>query len=370
MFAGSLLADADRQGPLPAGGPDLIAALERSGLRGRGGASFPVGTKWRSVAGRAGGGAVVLANGAEADPLNRKDQTLLSSRPHLVLDGAFLAAQTVGANQVILYVGERHRTAQAALARALGERPAPQRGRARIVIAPPRYVAGEETAAVNYIETGVAVPTATPPRPFERGVDGRPTLIQNVESLARAALVARQGESAGGMILVTVSGAVAVPRVVEVQVGSTVGEAIDLAGGLAGPPRAVLVGGFFGTWLDVGSAWDLRLPGGCGAITVLPAGISPLAEMARMVRFLAGESAAQCGPCYFGLGALAATCERIAAGQAQALDLERLRRWSGQVVGRGACRHPDDAAGLVHSALQVFQPEFAAACRTVGQVAA
>src|SRR5215472_7612913 len=107
-----------RLGPLPPARPELIETLERSGLLGRGGASFPVGVKWRSVAGRASGAAVVLVNGAEGEPLSRKDRTLMWHRPHLVLDGALPAAEAVGAERVILYVGERHRAAAAAMAHA------------------------------------------------------------------------------------------------------------------------------------------------------------------------------------------------------------------------------------------------------------
>src|SRR5207244_6791902 len=207
---------------------------------GRGGAAFPVGVKWRSVSDRARGGAVMLVNGAEGEPVSWKDRLLLEARPHLVLDGAFIAAGTVGADQVVLYVGERHRRALEALSGALEERPVSQRRLARIVAAPPRYVAGEESAAVHFVQEGVATPTTVPPRPFERGVDGRPTLVQNVETLAQVALIARYGDAwfreastGGGTLLVSLSGAVASAGVVEVEAGSSIGEAVTAAGGLS-----------------------------------------------------------------------------------------------------------------------------------------
>jgi NADH:ubiquinone oxidoreductase subunit F (NADH-binding) len=375
------LADHERRlGPLPPARPDLIGAIERSGLLGRGGASFPVGTKWRSVAGRSRGGAVVLANGAEGEPLSRKDQLLMWSRPHLVLDGARLAADAVGADRVVLYVGEEHRWAASSLARALAERRPRQRRGFSMVTAPARYVAGEESAAVHFVNEGVAAPTNTPPRPYERGVDGRPTLVQNVESLAHAALVARGGSA--GSVLLTIAGAVQRPGVVEVPVGTTVGEAVGRAGGPSAGPRAVLLGGYFGAWLEVREAWHLPLdPGalraaggslGCGVLSVLPAGVSPVEETARIMRTLAAESAAQCGPCFFGLRALAAACGRLATvpGRPEPDDLARLWRWSAEVRGRGACRHPDGAAGLLQSALRVFAHEFAAAAAGSGRRAA
>jgi NADH:ubiquinone oxidoreductase subunit F (NADH-binding) len=373
--AESLAGHVRRLGPRPEACPDLVDALERSGLRGRGGASFPVGVKWRAVAGRAREAAVVVANGAEGEHLSSKDRVLMASRPHLVLDGALLAAGTVGAGQVVLYIGEAHGAAHAALASALAERPAVERRLVRVVASPPRYVAGEESAAVHFLNTGVATPTTIPPRPFERGVDGRPTLVQNVETLAHAALIARFGDEwyrgagwhgSAGTLLTTVSGAVARPGVREVEAGTTVGEVI-LAAGCSAAPRAVLLGGYFGTWVDTNEAWYLPLDAvalrarghalGCGVIAVLSHQGCGVCETAGIVRYLAGESAAQCGPCFFGLRALADTWERVAGDQATVQDLERLRRWAREIAGRGACRHPDGVAALVRSALHVFAAE-------------
>jgi NADH:ubiquinone oxidoreductase subunit F (NADH-binding) len=200
-------------------------------------------------------------------------------------------------------------------------------------------------------------------------VEGRPTLVQNVESLAQAALVARGGGA--GTVLLTVAGAVQRPGVVEVPAGTTVGEAVGRAGGASASPRAVLLGGYFGAWLEVGEAWRLPLDPaalraaggslGCGVVSVLPASASPVEETARIMRTLAAESAAQCGPCFFGLRALADACGRLAARRPEPDDLLRLGRWSAEVRGRGACRHPDGAAGFLQSALRVFAYEFAAA---------
>ena len=313
----------------------------------------------------------MIANGAEGEPLSRKDEALMSTRPHLVIDGAVIAAECVGADRVYLYVGERHTAGWAAISRALGERHPLERARARLVAAPATYTAGEETAAVHFVDAGVATPTAIPPRPFESGVEGRPTLVNNVETLAGAALVARFGAAAGRTLLLTVGGAVARPGVIEVPVGSTVEVAMERAGGLVGEARAVLLGGYFGGWIDAAEARSLRLdPGamkaaggslGCGVVSVLAAGSKPLEATARIIGHLAQESAAQCGPCFFGLRSLAATTSRVAFGNGEAGDLERLRRWTAMVRGRGACRHPDGAAAFMDSALRVFEPEFAAA---------
>jgi NADH:ubiquinone oxidoreductase subunit F (NADH-binding) len=366
-----------RLGPLPPGAASLIDVLERSGLRGRGGAAFPVARKWRAVAERRGARPVVLVNGAEGEPLSRKDRVLMETRPHLVLDGALLAAGALGAGEVLLYVGAEHAAAATALGRALAERPEAERRRVRTVAAPPRYVAGEESAAVRFVNDGVALPTVTPPRPSERGVGGRPTLVQNVETLAHVAMVARFGDAwfrglgapgTPGTALLTVTGAVARPGVVEVAQGSALGDAVAAAGGLSDRAGAVLLGGYFGGWVGAEEAWGLRLdaPGlrsaghslGCGVVAVLPGHRCGVVETARILTHLAGQSARQCGPCVFGLAAIAGAVQRIAAGTAEADDLERVRRWSGELRGRGACAHPDGAAGLLLSALRTFGDDF------------
>src|SRR5207237_6458871 len=181
--------------------------------------------------------------------LSLKDRSLMASRPHLVIDGALLAARAAAADDIILYVGAEHHAAGSALRHAMAERAAELRGRARIVQAPVGYVSGEESAAVHFVDGGDARPTTTPPRPFERGVGGRPTLVQNVESLAATALVAR-GDDAGTS-LVTLSGAVRRAGVREIGLDATLAEVAASAGGLARPVQAVLLGGYFGGWAGI-----------------------------------------------------------------------------------------------------------------------
>ena len=360
-----------RLGPSLLSGAALIGALDESDLRGRGGAGFPVGRKWRSVAARP-GPRVVVANGAEGEPLSFKDRLLMQARPHLVLDGAVLAAGSIEADQIVLYIGREHSAAADAMLHALTERPAGERDRVRISRAPVAYVSGEETAAVQFVNRGVALPMSVPPRPFEAGVGGRPTLIQNVESLAAAALIARRGGAwyrSSASLLVTVTGAVARPGVIETRLGTPVAEVVHRAGGRAEAVQAILLGGYFGGWVAADDAWDLplhperlRATGhalGCGVVAPLPVDRCGVAETARIVSYLAGQSAGQCGPCVFGLGAIAETLRRIAMGLSRLDDLARLDRWSAELSGRGACRHPDGAAGLVRSALSAFADDFA-----------
>jgi NADH:ubiquinone oxidoreductase subunit F (NADH-binding) len=366
-----------RLGTLPPARRALIDSIERSNLRGKGGAGFPVATKWRSVVAQKAGTPVVLANGGEGEPLSRKDRMLMEQRPHLVIDGALLAAGAVGADEIVLYVGADHAGAIQAMVRAVTERSASERSRIRLVSAPVRYVSGEETAAVHFINAGIALPTSIPPRPFERGIDGRPTLVQNVETLAHVALIARFGDewfrslgvgNASGTTLVTVGGAVPQTVLIEIPLGLALADAVNAAGGITSNSDAVLLGGYFGGWVESGIAWGLPLDTeplrqqgyslGCGVIAVLPSGRCGVVETARILAYLAHESARQCGPCTFGLRAISASAGRIAGLAAAAGDLEHIQRWAGLLPGRGACRHPDGAAGLLASALRVFAEEF------------
>jgi NADH:ubiquinone oxidoreductase subunit F (NADH-binding) len=362
---------------------DLIETMEASGLLGRGGAGFPVGRKWRSVAERAADGAVVVANGAEGEPRSAKDRTLMALRPHLVIDGAILAAEAVGAQEAILYVGTEHRAAVLALRRALAERATEAdrgvRGGPKLVLveAPVGYVSGESSAAVHYLNDADARPTTIPPRPYRRGVRDLPTLVQNVESLAYAALIARFGDawyrSAGrgatrGTALVTLSGPVSRPGVREIEYGATIREVVGLAGGATADVQAVLLGGYFGGWASVLDVLDVPLDPatfavrgvglGCGLIGLLPAATCGVRATSQVMDYMAGESARQCGPCIFGLGAIAGTLGRLAVGSAADGDLDDLARWANDLAGRGACRHPDGAVGLLQSGLRVFADEF------------
>jgi len=363
-----LLETLDSPAPLPRVGRELIDAIERAHIVGRGGASFPAATKWRAVAERSHGNAVIVVNGAEGEPQSKKDRVLMSERPHLVLDGAFIAARALRARHLILYIGERHDAARSAMLRALSARPEPERGRVTASSAPARYVAGAEAAAVHFLNEGIATPTNVPPYPFERGVGGAPTLVQNVETLAHVALLARTGHTPQ-TALVTLAGAVKRPGVLEVEPHTTIGDAVQRGGGATEAPRAILVGGYFGSWVEPEQAWNLELNPdslrrnglglGCGVIGLLPASRCPVCETTGIMRYLAGESSAQCGPCFFGLRALADACTRVAERGSNPEDLKRLQRWAIDVRGRGACRHPDGAVMFLSSSLQVFGQEFA-----------
>jgi NADH:ubiquinone oxidoreductase subunit F (NADH-binding) len=363
-----------RRPPAPARRPEraLIDVVAAAGLRGRGGAGFPTARKLEAVAGRR-GPRIVIANATEGEPASSKDRALMNHAPHLVLDGAALAAAAVGASQIIVCIDRADRRAVRSLRAAIAERTGEGGAAAELVETPTRYVAGEETALVRFLNGGDAKPTHVPTRPFEKGVDGRPSLIQNVETLAHIAQIGSFGAAwfrqtgtpdEPGTTLVTVTGAVARPAVVEVPVGTQVRRILARAGGPAEPLAALLAGGFSGTWIPVAAGGtaafsraglsQLGASPGAGILVALPAGACGLAETARILRWFAAESAGQCGPCVFGLADIARTTAAIATGRAATGDVERLRRWAGQIERRGACRHPDGAVRLLRSALDVF----------------
>lgn len=358
-------------GPLPRrSAAALLAEMDAAGLLGRGGAGFPVARKMSSVA--AGKGpAVVVANGCEGEPGSAKDTMLLARVPHLVLDGVQLAAGAVGADRAYLVV---HSGSPAIpyLRAALAER-GPEAVALMLETLPPRYVASEETAIVSWLNGGDALPAFTPPRPYERGINRRPTLINNVESLAHVATIARRGAEwfremgdsrEPGTMLVTVSGAKVERRVAEVATGTTIGRLVTAAGLSLKGSAAVLVGGYFGSWLPAAEVASLPLTHaalrgagaalGAGVLAVLPPKSCGLAETARVASYLAASSARQCGPCLNGLPAIAGAMNALAAGTWDERTWPALGRWLDVVPGRGACRHPDGAVRLVASALSTF----------------
>ncbi len=368
-------------GPLPRPrelhGSALIDLAERSKLRGRGGAGFPAAAKMRAVA--AGSRTIVVANGCESEPLSGKDALLLRELPHLVLDGASLAACAVGAQRVIVAHEAHNSAARISLEHALSQRRVAgvDSVRFELFAAADRFLTGQETSLVSQINGGPPQPSFIPPRPAQRGVRRRPTLVQNVETLAHLALIARHGDgwyrqlgtdAEPGSTLVTVAGAVNDPGVYEIEPGTALEQLFVAAGGLSGELGGLLIGGYFGSWLPAALAPRLELSHaglaahgaalGCGAVVALPASACPVAETVRVAGYLATETANQCGPCVNGGAAIAGTLRAIAAGRATPAALADLRRWTALLPGRGACHLPDGLAQFVGSSLRTFAEAF------------
>jgi NADH:ubiquinone oxidoreductase subunit F (NADH-binding) len=356
----------------PGGLDSLLDDLLQVGLTGRGGGHFPVVAKWKSVL-AAGPGGVVVANAAEGEPGCAKDAVLLQTRPHLVLDGLVTAIEAIGATEGVIWIHDGADATARSIRIALGERSAagivdPP---IRVFLAPDRYLSGEATSIIRTLEGGPTLPrwVENPARPWSVG--HRPVLVQNAETLARVGALALGGVQAypSTTLLTVVSDThrVVVEAGPETTYGDVIASAWRSPDGRA--PQAVLVGGYGGSWVswdDVrGLAVDnqaLRSVGlstGAGLVGPLPHTACGLEESARLVRYLASQSARQCGPCVFGLAAVSEIADSLSAGRLTGPGRRRLDRFMSEISGRGACRHPDGAIRMLSSALAVFADDVA-----------
>lgn len=358
-------------GPLPRYRPDELVDLAADiDLRGRGGAGFPFARKLRAVTqsarGRDGLTAVVV-NGSEGEPSCLKDKALLLHAPHLVLDGALLAAAAIGAEDVVVAVTRPD--VERSVRDAVAQR-GPGGRQVRVALLPERFVTGEGTSMINGLNGGAALPSGQRVRTSERGLGGVPTLLSNTETYAQLAVAARLGApgyravglpSEPGTVLLTVAGS----TVVETPTGTSLAYVLELCG--TRPGQGVLVGGYHGRWLDPGSALGAEVSRqslatfgavlGAGAVLPLPEDTCPAGEVARVTRWMAKESAGQCGPCVRGLPALADVLEEAVGGGGRAA-LEAVEARMLGVRKRGACSHPDGTSHFVASALAAFPDEF------------
>jgi NADH:ubiquinone oxidoreductase subunit F (NADH-binding) len=359
----------------------LLANLEASGLAGRGGGAFPTWVKL-SLARTGGSGGAVVVNGMESEPASDKDKLLLTRVPHLVLDGAQYVAALCRADRVVVCVPTGRDAVATAVRRAISDRARHRYGRVieEIVRPPDRFVAGEESSLVNWIDSGQSLPLFRPDKAIQLRIGRRPALVQNAETLAHIALIARLGPEpfrARGMTeepgtcLVTIGGAVSQPGVVEVDRGTRLWDIVMLSKPVA-PVQALLVGGYGGSWIGSDqfaipySSVSLRAisaSAGVGVIVALGEASCGVAESARIARYLADQSAGQCGSCVYGLPAIASDMAHLTHGNVAVDLIPRLHHRLRQVTGRGACRHPDGAVSMVRSALSVFASDVAAHAR-------
>ena len=383
---GDLAAHLSHHGPLPMPArPDASwaarfgRAVEEAGLTGRGGAAFPAARKLTHIRAMARRPTVVV-NAMEGEPASSKDHVLVTCAPHLVLDGAQLAARIVDAARVVVCVPAGRGDMALAVRGALAERDQATTDAIEVLSVPGGYVAGEESALVSWLRGGAGAPTWRPDKGVALELDHGPALVHNVETVAHMALIARYGSDAfhsrgradaPGTTLVTVSGAVHRPGVYEHDLGTP----LDVVVGQAGPVdevAAVLTGGYGGSWVSADTLGVAYAPAplaaaggtvGAGVVAVLPRHACGITETAHVARFMAGQSAGQCGPCVFGLPAVAGDLEQLAAGRADGGRRARLEARCASVVGRGACRHPDGVARMVRSALSVFADDVDAHAR-------
>lgn len=368
----------------------VIAELEQSGLRGRGGAGFPTARKLALTLERPETPRYVVMNGGEDEPGSRKDRVLMENVPHLVLEGVVLAAYAVQAEKAYLYVNHGYEAAARAMAAAMEEaREAGYWGedvmgsgfRLEIatVAAPSNYVAGEDTAALEVIEGKDPLPRQKPPFPVTAGLFGKPTLVNNVETLANIApIVVRgpewyrsfgAGESPGTMIF-SLGDEMERPGVYELPFGTPLRYLLEeCGGGLKGGRRikAVLPGGPSSGFLpperlDVPLDHDsLRNAGssiGCGVVKVLAEGDSVLDEVARIADFFARESCGQCPACRMETNMLAALLGKVRQGQGSDALVEQMGKVLEFNRGKGFCSLIHMPGPPIESAVRLFPEEF------------
>jgi NADH:ubiquinone oxidoreductase subunit F (NADH-binding) len=357
VFAESLHQHTVRLGPRPAGSAGLIDVLASRGEGGRGGAWFPVAAKWRSMLAQPPGG-IVVGNAAEGEPASAKDAALLQSRPHLVLDGIEIAAEAVGATELVLWLHQGDDRTERAIREALAQRQQHgPRSPVRVEVGPAGYLTGESSAVIRALSGGPALPMFRHAPATVSGVGGRPTLLHNVETLARIALLARD-ELVPDTRLLTITGDGA-RTAIEADPDATITDA--LVAGDVDPQalQAVLLGGYGGQWLPWADAAGLPLSAlgkslGAGILIPLARNRCGLRLTAELDGYLAAASARQCGPCLFGLPALAGLFRQLADGGGGRRRLRRVRELLDEVTGRGACHLPEAAVNITTTALACF----------------
>jgi NADH-quinone oxidoreductase subunit F len=368
----------------------IVDAIEAAGLVGMGGAGFPTHRKWRAAAAQAGDVKYVVVNGNEDEPGTFKDGRLLTRTPHLVIEGALIAALAIDATHVVFYVNPHLEDGLAAMREAVHQwRESPLLAGVVVALGHPvaltiarssgRYIGGADTAIVSSLEGGFPFPRRKPPFPHEAGIGGAPTLINNTETIANVPHILREGPNAYralgignacGTKLYSLSGDVLRPGLYELPMGTALRDLVFAHGGgmLGGKGfKAVFTGGPSNTLLtaaDLDVALDfasVRARGshlGTGAMIVIGEGTSIVREVARYVEFFAAESCGQCPSCKCGTFQMARLLHRIDTGAASGRDVAALKSLCETLSGSGRCALIDGAVTVVESSLRTFPREY------------
>ena len=362
------------------GAAATIAELERSGLRGRGGAGYPTGAKWAACAATSGPERYVVCNADEGEPGTFKDRELLAHHAELVIEGMTVAAFAVGAQRGLIYLRAEYPFLVAPLLELLERRRvAGLLGRAvggvagfafdiELHIGAGAYVCGEESALIESLEGKRGIPRNRPPYPVTHGYRQRPTVVNNVETLAAAALIARDGAGvvrdvgtpkSAGTKLLSVAGDVARPGIYEYPFGVTVRQVLDDAGAVGS--QAVQVGGPSGTLLaarEFGRRIAFEDVPSAGAFMVFDQRRDMVAVVENFARFFAHESCGFCTPCRVGTTLAAQMMTRIATGVGSRRDVKDLARVAGVMKAASHCGLGATAGAPVVAALEKFRPAF------------
>jgi NADH-quinone oxidoreductase subunit F len=363
----------------------IVEEIKSSGLVGRGGAAFPTGVKWEGAAKAAGTEKYVICNADESEPGTFKDRILLLDDPHRTIEGMLIAGYAIGASRGYIYIRAEYPYILPVLEQALNEaREANLLGEnilgsgfsfeIELRLGAGAYICGEETALFESVEGKRGFPRVKPPFPTTYGLFGKPTVINNVETLCNVPLIVSQGvaeyrrigtEKSPGPKLFCVSGDVAIPGLYEVPFGVTLRELLEMAGGIPNEKQlqAVLFGGAAGAFatsehLDVKMTFeDLRaagLPLGSGVVMVFDETRDMRDVLKRLGHFFAHESCGKCYPCQIGTQRQKEILDRIAAGQVLEGDLIRLQDVGWTMTDASLCGLGQTAASAVLSAMKLW----------------
>lgn len=368
----------------------VIQEISDSGLRGRGGAGFPTGKKWAFTRECVEQPHYVVLNGGEDEPGSKKDRLLMENLPHLVLEGVILASYAVGASTAYLYINKEYKAANDSMAQALAEAKESNFWGGKIlgsgfsldillVSAPPNYVAGEDSAAVEVIEGKQPLPRQKPPFPATAGLFGKPTVVNNVETLANVPPIIAKGakwyrsfgtpESPGTMIF-SLNDEVNRPGIYELPFGTPLRFLIEecgggLKGGKAmkailpgGPSSAFLLPGQIDVSLDHNSLRAAGSTVGCGVVRLIPQGNCIVEETLQIADFFAAESCGQCPACRMETNTLAAMLKKVQQGQGGQPLLEQFSKVIGFNKGKGFCSLINMPGPPIESALRLFRSDF------------
>jgi NADH-quinone oxidoreductase subunit F len=373
--------------------PDaVIDVVSAAGLRGRGGAGFPTGKKWQLTRESPGETRYLVLNGGEDEPGSKKDRVLLEHVPHLVLEGVILGAYAIGAGKAYLYINTRYDTASARISQALAEAKASGYWginvlgsdyslELELITAPHNYVAGEDTAVLEVIEGKKPLPRQKPPFPVTVGLFGKPTAVNNVETLANIAPIVRHGaawyrgfgtaESPGTMIF-SLGDDVNRPGVYELPFGTPLRFLIEECGGgikggdkikaimPAAPSSAFLPPDKIDTLLDHNSMRDAGSALGCGVVKLIPEGSCIVEELLKIADFFAAESCGQCPACRMETSTLAMLMKKVQAGQGGQSILEQFGKILAFNKGKGFCNLIAMPGPPIESAIALFPHDFEA----------
>lgn len=357
-------------------------AVKQAGLKGRGGAGFPTAMKWAAVPPPDGGPRYLVVNADEKEPGTMKDRFLMEGDPHQLVEGLAIAALAIGATAAYIYLRREYARCAVELEKAMAEASAAgllEGFEPHLHLGAGRYLCGEETGLLNAIEGKRAAPRNKPPFPQVSGLWGRPTVVNNVETLCNLPHIVREGpdwfkalssSNDGGTKIYGASGWVAKPGLWELPLGTSAGEIFERAGGMAQGRslRAFLPGGASTDFLPA-SSLDLKMDFdsvaaagsrlGTGTIIPLDDGTCPVGMVLSLERFFARESCGWCTPCREGIPWVLRCLEALEAGNGEMSDIEILEEHARILApGRTFCAFAPGAMEPLASALKLFREDF------------